>query len=372
MSVLSGEGKGGADRLALDVSKGLRRRGHRVIWAAPPFCCLREEAKTAGLEVFDLYPTGRIDMAGLPGLLKFCKDERVDILNAHHSHGRHMLLIAKLRGIKSRIVFTRHCKVTTVPYIGAFHSNLFVDMNLAVSGMVLKSLIRSGIMARKARMIYGGVDIARFENVPPEAVRSARKSFGKENAFNIGIVARFSREKNFSPEKRTMKGHEFLFRALSTMEDDFNVLVAGVWGERHIESLRLVAAHNGLSPLKLSFCGFQNDVAPLYKIMDLAVLPSSNEGLGLTLIEAMAAGVPCIGTDSGGIREIIDNGTNGLLFRPGDAGDLAAKIRILRDNREVRDTFISNGRKKVRGCFDMEQAVLKTENVFYELSGAAV
>jgi hypothetical protein len=142
--MISDNGRGGSDRLALDISKGLKRLGHRVIWGSPYGGELTEEAVEAGLETYNLSPSGWVDMTGLTAFLKFCRDEQIEIVNAHHSRARHMLLLAKLRGLDSKVVFTRHCILSGVPYVSAFYFNL-IDMNIAVSNAVKKSLLRGGI-----------------------------------------------------------------------------------------------------------------------------------------------------------------------------------------------------------------------------------
>ncbi len=366
INMISDNGRGGSDRLALDMSKGLKLLGHRVIWGSPPGCELIEEAAEAGLEIYNPYPSGRIDLAGLRAFMKFCRNEKIDIVNTHHSHARHMLLLARLCGLDSKVVFTRHCILSGMPYIGAFYFNL-IDMNIAVSNEVKKSLLRGGISANRAAMVYGGIDIDKFSRPRVEQVEMIRNRFSRSGVFNIGIVARYNSGKVFKPDNPTMKGHEFLFRALASLPGDFNLLVIGVWGDRDIQNLKLVAEYNGLSPAKLTFFDFQKDIAPFYKIMDLNILPSQKEGLGLTLIEAMAAGVACIGADSGGIPEIIDDGVNGLLFKPGNIKDLSEKIRILQEDTETRSLFIKNGREKVARLFDIRQTVAETEKIFYSL-----
>lgn len=366
LNLISGNGRGGSDRLALDISKGLGRLGHRVIWASPSNCELIQEAAAAGLEIYNPYPSGRIDMSGLSPFIKFCRDEKVDIVNTHHSHARHMLLVARLRGLRSKVVFTRHCILSGIPYIGAFYFNL-IDLNIAVSNAVKESLLRGGIAEGRAVAVYGGIDIEKFSDPQADKVEMVRKRFSRNGAFTIGIVARYTGAKKFNPDDPTMKGHEFLFRAISALPGHFNVLVLGVWGDRDIEYLKLVAEHNGLSSQKLTFCDFQEDIAPFYKIMDLNVLPSQNEGLGLTLIEAMAAGVPCIGADSGGIREIIDDGINGFLFQPGNSKDLCEKINILKKDAETRKLFIINAKEKVARLFEIKHTVAETEKIFYSL-----
>lgn len=366
MNLISGDGRGGSDRLALDISKGLKRHAHRVIWGSPSHCELKEEAARAGLEMYDLYPSGGNVMSGLPQLMTFCGDEKVDIVNSHQSQDRHLLLMARLRGLRSKIVFTRHCILSGMPLVGAIYFNA-IDMNIAVSEAVKKSLLRGGVSSRRATRVYGGIDIDKFGNPPVEKTEQTRGKYYRSGALNIGIVARYTGGKVFRPDDTTMKGHEFLFRALTALPGDFNVLVLGVWGDRDIENLKAVAEYNGLPPGKLTFCDFQKDMAPFYKIMDLNVLPSRNEGLGLTLIEAMAAGVPCIGADSGGIREIIDDGVNGFLFAPGNSRALSEKIRTLREDAEIRDLFIRNGKEKVERLFGIERTVRETEKIFYGL-----
>ncbi len=370
MNLISHEGRGGADRLALDISKGLKQRGHRVVLGAPSYCYILKEAEEAGVEIYNPYPKGTIDMSGLNRLMTFCEEEPVDIVVAHHTHSRHMLVRARLKGLKSKIVFTRHCILNTLPYLGAFPYNFVVDMNIAISDVVAGSLVRGGILRKKVATVYGGIDIKRFEGARPEKIEECRAKYLRKGSFTIGIVGRLQHGKGFSPQKPTLKGHEILFGAVARLDGDTNILVIGPWEAHDIDKLRQIAQHHGLAQDRLTFCGFQDDVAPFYNIMDLNVLPSPREGLGLTLVEGMAAGVPCIGADSGGAREIISHSVDGLLFRPGDSDDLAEKIRSIREDRALREGFIAKGKEKVRTLFSIEKTVRETERVFYDLLDA--
>lgn len=367
MHMVADEGKAGSDRLALDVAKGLRRRGHRVIWGSPSFCCLNEEAASANLEIYDLYPKGILDISCLGGFVRFCETENIQIVNGHHSHNRHFLLRAGLKGLRSKVVFTRHCLLKTLPYLGAFPHNFLVDMNIAVSEAVRVSLLQSGILPGRAVTIYGGVETEKFLAIPAEKIRDVRKRVGRPGAVTIGMIARLQHAKNFSPEKPTLKGHEVLFRALAGFKRDVNLLLLGPWLEYDKEKLRRIAEHCGLETAKITFCGFQEDMAPFYGIMDINVLPSPREGFPLALLEPMAAGVPCIGADGGGIREIITNGVDGFLFTPGNSGELAEKIRVLCEDRALRELFVSNAREKVCRRFHIERHIDGTEEVYYRL-----
>lgn len=367
MNLLTEEGRGGSDRLALDISRGLKHRGHRIIWCAPSDCALNAEARDAGLEMFDLHPWEAGHLIALSSLTKFCKDEGVDIVNAHHSRGRHMLLRARFMGLRAKVVFTRHCILKTLPYLGSFFHNFLVDMNIAVSDVARKSLIYSGIWPGRVVTVYGGIDVGKFEHCSPDTIKAVQQKYARKDAFTIGIVARLQHAKKFDPGGPTLKGHEILFSALARFSGDATLLLLGPEKKEDIEKLKAIAKRHGLAEDRLTFCGFQEDIVPFYKIMDLNVLPSPSEGLGLAVIEAMAAGVPCIGADSGGIREIITDGIDGLLFRPGDSDDLAAMIRVLYESREKSGLFAARGREKVKEKFDIEKTVRETEKILYGL-----
>jgi glycosyltransferase involved in cell wall biosynthesis len=369
MNLISHDGRGGADRAALDISKRLRQRGHRVIWGCPSKCYLMDEVRTAGMEVYLLDHSGNMDLTPLPAFKRFCKEEKVAIVNVHHSHGRHLLTAAKLFGLKTKAVFTRHCICGSTPYVGAFFYNRILDVNITVSNAVRQSLLRAGIRRSKAVTIYAGIEIEKFEQVRADKIASVRDRYAKRDALNIGIVARTGLNGEVSKDKRTEKRHDILFRALAEIREKINLLVLGAPRQREIDSLKLIAEDNGLDSGKITFCGFQEEIAPFYKIMDLNVLPSGNEGLGLAIIEGMAAGVPCIGANSGGLREVITNGVDGLLFKAGDSSDLADKIRTVIENESMRNSLISKGKEKVRKLFDIEKTADETEKLFYDLLG---
>jgi len=367
MCIITGSGRAGSDQLAFNIAKGLKGIGHRVIWGCPSDCYLIGDARKYGLEIFNIFPSGSKDMTVVSALVRFCNDEKIDIVNAHHSYARHMVLSARFRGLKAKIVFTRHCILRTVPYFGKFFHNFLVDMNICVSNAVRKSLVHSGIWPSNAVTVYGAVDVKTFENVSAEKIERARKKYADKRAFNIGIVGRFPSDENFDPKNPTIKGHEVLFKALAEFREEFNLLVVGPWKERDIKCVKLLANYTRLSMDRITFCGYQEDITPFYKIMDLNVLPSPDEGLGLSLIEGMAAGAPGIGTNPGGIKEIIKDGVDGFLFGPKDSSDLAAKIRHIIERKELRTSFVERGREKVRKSFTIERNVLKTQEIFYSL-----
>jgi glycosyltransferase involved in cell wall biosynthesis len=367
MNLISGDGQGGADRLALDISAGLKARGHRVIWGSPSDCCLVDEAADAGLESYTVDVSGHSNASLTSGLAFFCRNECVDVVDGHDSRIRHMISLARLRGLRSKIVSTRHCILKTVPYLGGFAHNFLADMHIAVSRVVRDSLIRSGVLPGKAITVYGGVNTKKFENVRRSEVERVGRLYRRPGAVTIGMVARLQHGKDFRPGNPTLKGHDVAFKALARFDRDYTLLLFGPEKEEDKKKLKRIAGYYSLDPARIIFCGFQKDMAPFYRILDLNILPSPNEGLGLAVIEAMAAGVPCIGADGGGLKEIIDDGVDGFLVRPGDSRDLLEKIRIVCNDAATRKKFVANGREKVSRQFSGERMVRETETIYYRL-----
>ena len=367
MNLISGDGKGGADRLALDLSIGLKGLGHRVIWGSPSDCFLTADAVDAGLEICNLDLAGPASTPIVSRLMQFCRDERVDIVDGHDSRIRHLISLARLRGLRARVVSTRHCILRTVPWIGAFAHNFLADMHIAVSRVVRDSLIRGGIFPWRAITVYGGIDTARFENTAEQEVDRLKGLYTRSGAVTIGMVARLQHGKTFGPDKPTLKGHDIAFGALAGFDKDFTLLLFGPEKEEDKEKLRRIAIHRGFDPARMTFCGFQRDMASFYRILDVNILPSPNEGLGLALIEAMASGVPSIGVDKGGIREIIEDGVDGFLAKPGDSEDLGRKIRIVCDDLKTKERFVANGIAKARQQFGRDRMAHETEAVYRRL-----
>ena len=117
----------------------------------------------------------------------------------------------------------------------------------------------------------------------------------------------------------------------------------------------------------VTFAGFvEDDLKPLYyKASDIFCLPSTTmaESFGIVNLEAMAAGIPIVASNLGGIPDIVQDGVNGLLAEPGDFESLADAIRTLLVNRDMRLELGDNGRKLVNN-YSWNEITQKTENLY--------
>jgi len=174
------------------------------------------------------------------------------------------------------------------------------------------------IQPARMGVMYNGVDTQRFS--PCRETRMAmRKELGlPENAFVVGAVGRLV----------PIKDHPTLLKAAALLSKngiDVRVLLVGSGPERE----RLQILSTDTLEGRVCFAGDSGRVPELLNAMDVFVLPSLNEGMSNTLLEAMACGLPALATNVGGNPEIIENNVNGCLFAPGDAAWLADKLTLL-------------------------------------------
>ena len=103
--------------------------------------------------------------------------------------------------------------------------------------------------------------------------------------------------------------------------------------------------------------GFRTDVPAVLSLLDVYVLPSRMEGVSLTLLEAMSAGLPVVATRVGGNPEVVVDGATGLLVEPGEPRQLAAALQSLLGDEARRLTLGAAGRRRVDETFSMERFV---------------
>jgi glycosyltransferase involved in cell wall biosynthesis len=131
--------------------------------------------------------------------------------------------------------------------------------------------------------------------------------------------------------------------------------------------LRQLADQLGLSGSAL-FAGFRSDLADLFARADLVLRTSINEGVNLTTIQALAAGLPVVGFANRVPREIIVDRGNGLLVAPRDAAQLAAAIQALAADAPLRQRLGEQGRADVRSAYDVRQVVAFYEQLYRMLA----
>ena len=165
-------------------------------------------------------------------------------------------------------------------------------------------------------------------------------------------------------------GYPELIHALSNLSSQFPNLRLVLIGEGNIRGeLDALAAELGIRD-KVSFLGFisHKELASYLAMADIFIRPSLVEGLGIAFIEAMACGVPVIGTDVGGIPDIIEHDKNGFLIRPQDRQGMVQALRALLEDEDLRSRFITKGLETVRQKFHWDAIFEQVEGLYANLT----
>jgi glycosyltransferase involved in cell wall biosynthesis len=167
-------------------------------------------------------------------------------------------------------------------------------------------------------------------------------------------------------ELHPRKGHKHLIEAFQRLQAEYPMLHLLLVGTGPLENE--LKSHYG-SNQNIHFLGWRTDVTALLRISDLFVLSSLREAFGLSILEAMACGVPVVATTTGGAKDIVENGKSGLLVPPGDSTILAEAIRTLLNNPGQRADLAKNGLERVKTHFTAEKMAERTAHVYRSLLG---
>jgi glycosyltransferase involved in cell wall biosynthesis len=227
--------------------------------------------------------------------------------------------------------------------------NRRVDGIIAISHKIAAVLVEGGVRKQKIRVIYTGVEPERFQIAGPIRLDSAEVL--------IATVAVLGER----------KGHQYLLEAAAFLKEAGYSLKYRFAGEgSQKEHLQKMAIELRLKE-EVVFDGFVRDIPKFLSEIDIFVLPSLYEGMGVAVLEAMAAGKPVVASNVGGIPELIEDGVTGLLVPPGDPNTLAMSISRLVSQRSLMNEMGTNGCERVRRHFTMTQTAKKIEDYYYQL-----
>jgi len=350
--------RGGQNQVLLTVN-GLRGIGERAALVAHPGGELRRRA-AEGLELIPIAPRTEMDLSAAWRLSRTMKRLAPDVLHAHDPHGVAMAALALSLGAGA----SRgggHAPVLVAARRVDFHlkGNSFsrwkhrqVDCFIAASEAIREMLVADGVPPERTVTVHEGIDVDRVVAEP--AVNIHEAFFLPHGAPVVGNVAALVPH----------KGQRYLVDAAHLVVQQMPDVRFVILGEGELrEHLERQVRDHGLEKHVL-LPGFRTDVVGCIKALDLFVMSSVTEGLGTSLLDAMAASRPIVATKAGGIPEIVADGVNGLLVPPRDARALAdAIVRALRDPATGR-RMGEAGFARVRERFTVERMVAATAAVY--------
>jgi glycosyltransferase involved in cell wall biosynthesis len=350
----SSKGWGGQENRILKESTGLQKLGVRVILLCQPGSTLENNARSEGIEVRTCRMRKHYDVTAITSILSLIKREKIDVVSTHSGRDSFLAGIAgRISRRRPVIVRTRHI---AMPITSTITYSVLPHSVMTTSEYVRQYLIGKGIAPERVVTIHTGIDLAVFD--PDTTTGTLREELGlKQNIPLVGTVAIM----------RLKKGYHILLDAVQEVLREIPGVVFVFVGdgpqknniERKINSM-------GLSQ-KVLMLGLRGDVPGVLKSIDIFVLPTLQEAHGGVFVEAMAMGKPVIGTDVGGVGEVIRDGVNGYLIRPNDASVLAKAIITMLRDKERAAVMGREGRKMVQEGFTVERMCEKIYALYSSL-----
>lgn len=354
---------GGAEVLAARLARRLRGAFRFVFACLDEIGPLGEELRSEGFAVVLLGRKAGLDWGCPLRLARLVREQQVDVVHAHQYTPFFYGLAARLRGPWRPILFTEHGRhQPDYPRPKRMIANRLLlsrrDRVVGVGEAVRRALIdNEGIPDRRVGVLYNGIDVDAFAAAADRL--TARRELGATpGEFVLLQVARLDYLKDHATAIRT------LARAVAQVPQTRLVLV-GDGPERPAIEAQIRGLNLGD---KVRLLGTRGDVARLLHGADAFLLTSTSEGIPLTVIEAMAAGLPVVATGVGGLREVVAEGTTGFLAPAKDDASLAGHLLRLASDAELRGRMGLAGRERAKRYFDEPRMAEDYGRLYRELA----
>lgn len=359
---------GGSGVIATELGKMLAERGHEIhfITSSVPFRLNKVYSKVFFHEVevnqYSVFQFAPYDIALASKMADVIKNEQLDVLHVHYAipHAVCAALAREMSGSDIKIVTTLHG--TDITVLGQD-----LAMQTAIQFGIERSDVVTAVSDSLKRETYEKLEISKeIETI---------YNFVDESVFKVRDLAPLKSEFGIRQDERVLI-HVSNFRKIKRIQDvvatfekvrakiPAKLLLVGDGPERrHISNL----VRGSEFSHDILFLGKQENVEELFAISDVKLLLSEKESFGLVLLEAMACGVPGVGTDIGGIPEVIEHGVNGYVASLGDIDAISNYVlEILKDDA-THARFREAALKTVQEKFRSEKIIKQYEDVYYRL-----
>ncbi|MFN8571851.1 MAG: glycosyltransferase family 4 protein [Gemmatimonadaceae bacterium] len=313
----------GGQRQVFLLARHQREHGHEPLVVAPPDSPLIQRVRLAGLAASAVRMRAEWDLVAVRRLRALIRTWRPDILHAHDARAHAIALAALVGRRETPLVVTR--RVTFVPK-GRVKYGERVSRFIAISSAVRSALIHGGVSQDRIDVVYSGV---------PAPALHRRRDWRAEcgwpaDAVLCGVVGAMTAEKGLS--------------LLTTIAER---LTSEARRRARVVLLGGTAAGVGeVGGVAVYRAGFVDAIHDAMAGLDILWHPSSAEGLGTAVIDAMALGVPPIAFDVGGLPELIEPGISGILVPLGDTEHFAREASRLISDADLRATLAAQGRQR--------------------------
>ncbi|MEQ1437862.1 glycosyltransferase [Fontimonas sp. SYSU GA230001] len=346
---------GGAQQVAY-LLDGLALRGIENVLVCPPGAAIGAKFRGTGVKVVEVACGGDVDLGFIFRLKRVIERERPQLVHLHSRRGADVLggLAARLAGVPA--VLSRRVDNPEAGWWARLKYRQYARV-ICISEGIAAVLRAEGVDAARIRVVRSVVDAPAWTSPAPRAEFLAE--FGlPANRPVTGVVAQLIER----------KGHRVLFEALARLAPGRRPLLICFGQGPQRDALEAEAARLGLTD-DVRFAGFRTDLPRWLGCLDLLVHPAYMEGLGVSLLQAAAAGVPIIASRAGGMPEAVRDGENGLLVPPGDVGALQAALERVLGDDALRLQLARGGPALIAREFSMDAMVEGNLTVYREVLG---
>jgi len=360
LHIINTGGPGGAETVCANIARHLNPTRWRPLAVVPDRGWIYRELVNAGVDTFVVPDGARSDMPRyLFTLLQLVRRHDVRVI---HGHLFGPSIIASLVGLITRrpVVCTLHGQGDLHPRERA-RALKFEILNRGASRVVFVSdALRTFFLATGwmrpdlTAVIPNGIDVESYLSPRDNQLRA---EFGaSDSQFLVGAVGNL----------RPAKNYEVFVRAAAILKSrcaDYRFVVIGLIDDEYGRGIVRLSEGLGLGT-EMRFAGFRDDIGRAIGTLDAYALTSRSEGFSISLIEALASGLPVVATRCGGPEQIVEDGITGVLVQNESANAVADAIDLLRSNGELRRRLASNGRAMVRERFTMLAQVRAYEQLY--------
>lgn len=357
LQICSARTIGGGEKHVASLGTRLTERGQDIFVALAPSSPVRQLlSKIPPDRILELPMRNALSLRSAWKLAQFARANGVQIFHAHLGRDYPLAALAAARS-NAQLVLTRHVMFP----LGRVHKLTLrrTARVIAVSQAVAKALRSQAIFApEKIRVIHNGIEVGLFADAKKASAASSR------DQLRVGAVGELS----------SNKSQEDLIRAakrICAQRDDVEFVIAGEDKSAHgANRKRLEDLVDELELReRVHFAGWADDLVHLLGTFDVFVSASRSESFGMAIVEAMAAGVPVIATETAGAAEIIEENVTGRLVRIADVERLATTIGELLDDENERKRLAQNAQSQARERFSTHRMIEQTERLYKEVLG---
>jgi L-malate glycosyltransferase len=360
---------GGSGIVATELGKLLAEKGHEIhfITSSLPFRLNKmyhniyyHQVEVNQYSVFQYPP---YDIALASKIAEVAVRENLDLLHVHYAipHAVCAILAREMSGRDLKIVTTLHG--TDITVLG-HDSSLSEAIRFGIEKSDAVTAVSNALVAQTYDVINPDKKIHCVHNFIDQRVYQSQDSNLREEYKILPGEKVIIHVSNFRPVKRVPD----VVRVFAKTAAKIPAKLVLVGDGPEMKVVSNLVNKLGIRE-KVLFLGKQENLAELYSISDLLLLLSEKESFGLAALEAMSCGVPCIGTDVGGIPEVITDGENGYICSLGDIDEIAAKAVTLLSQSDQYEEFSQNAVRAAKEKFGAKKIVEEYEEIYEQVLG---